>query len=242
MKKFLLLLFFACGIFLLLSQGEVLWSKLNFLDAPRVHKVQKGESLSKLAKQYYGDAQRWRELAIVNRAPKPNHLEVGEEILLPSATVINELRRSRTITRVNALVGEQEKIAVRATPESPQTLRQSGEPTAVPVETPAASSGQSTNLVPETSPEVMAPPAEPITESSGFPWFWLAIALIIIAGAAAFLWYRRKHAEDKKIEIEIVEPRHSFEDRSARPSFSYSSKDSRDPFDRTEREKESLAV
>ncbi|MGH7454374.1 MAG: LysM peptidoglycan-binding domain-containing protein, partial [bacterium] len=105
MKKFFLTLFFACGIFVLLSQGELLWSRFKFLDEPRVHKIQKGESLSKLAKQYYGDPQHWRELALVNRAPKPGHLEVGEEILLPSATVIDELRRSRTATRVNALVG-----------------------------------------------------------------------------------------------------------------------------------------
>jgi hypothetical protein len=69
MKKILLTLFFAAGIFVLWSHGEMVWSNRRFLDEPRVHKIEKGEYLSRLAQQYYGDPQRWRELALINRAP-----------------------------------------------------------------------------------------------------------------------------------------------------------------------------
>jgi LysM repeat protein len=217
MKKFFLTLFFMSGIFLLLSQGEVLWSKRRFLDEPRVHKVQKGESLSKLAKQYYGDTKRWRELALVNRAPKPNHLEVGEEVLLPTEPVINELRRSRTITKVNTLIGEQEKTATSQEsefsnqPTQPKRPAEVVSPTAK-VETPAANS-EDTKLVPETTPENITAPADTATDDSGFPWFWLAIGVIIVAGAAGFIWYRRQQAEKAESEIKTLEPRRSFDDR-----------------------------
>jgi LysM repeat protein len=235
MKKFFLTLFLAGGIFVLLSQGELLWSRYQLLNAPRVHKVQKGESLSKLAKQYYGDPQHWRELALINRAPKPGHLEVGEEILLPSANVIDELRRSRTVTRVNALVGEQEKVAVRSTPESAHELTSSETPSngiepAAPIEAPT----EETN---GTLPVAMTPetitPQEATTEESGFPWFWLAISIILIAGVAGFIWYRRKQAEENAVEIEMVEPRRS---------FNQAGQEAHHPFGKSEREKENFAV
>lgn len=235
MKKFFLTLFFACGIFVLLSQGELLWSRFQLLNEPRVHKVQKGESLSKLAKQYYGDPQHWRELALINRAPKPNHLEVGEEVLLPSANVIDELRRSRTVTRVNALVGEQEKFAVRnvsadgraiTSSEAPSNAAEPVAPTATPVE-------ETNGTIPvETATETIAP-QEITTEDSGFPWFWLAISIILIAGVAGFIWYRRKQAEENAVEIEMVEPRRS---------FNQTGKETHRPFGKSEREKENFAV
>jgi hypothetical protein len=224
MKKFFLTLFLAGGFFLLLSHGEVLWSKRKFLDEPRVHKVQKGESLSKLAKQYYGSPKRWRELALANRAPKPSHLQVGEEILLPSASVINELRRSRTITRVNTLIGEQEKAATAKAPEVTSQPVQPHAPTAQ-VETPATNV-EDHGLVPETAPETIATPA-----GSAFPWFWLALGVMIIAGAAGFIWYRRRQAE-KSEEDTAFEPRRSFDDRARE----------RQVFSKPSPQKENLAV
>src|SRR5574341_1311036 len=109
MKKLLLTLFFAAGIFVLWSHVEMVWSNRRFLDEPRLHKIQKGEYLSNLAQQYYGDQQRWRELALINRSPNPNHVEVGEEILVPAANVADEISRARTITKVNTLFHDQEQ-------------------------------------------------------------------------------------------------------------------------------------
>jgi len=232
MKKFFLTLLFTCGFFLLISQNEMLWSKRRFLDEPRVHKVQKGESLSQLAKQHYGSPKRWRELALVNRAPKPNHLEVGEEILLPSATVINELRRSRTITRVNTLVGEQEGASAAKTPEMTQQPAPANltEPTP-PAETPAADP-ENNNLVPETTPETIVPPQDAPAEASAFPWFWLAIGVMLIAGVAGFIWYRRQQAEKAESETKMVEPRRNVDDRSRE----------RQAFTKPAAQKENLAV
>jgi hypothetical protein len=235
MKKFFLTLFFACGIFVLLSQGELLWSRFQLLNEPRVHKIQKGESLSKLAKQYYGDPQHWRELALINRAPKPGHLEVGEEILLPSATVIDELRRSRTVTRVNALVGDQEKFAVRTVSEDTRAITSSEAPgnAVEPVATTETPAEETNGTPPVVTTTETITPQEINTEDSGFPWFWLAISIIIIAGVAGFIWYRRKQAEEESVEIEKVEPSRN---------FNYATRETRGPFGKSEREKENLAV
>ncbi len=244
MKKLFLTVFFAGGIFLLLSQSAVLWSKLKFFDEPRIHKVRNGESLSKLAQQHYGDPQHWRELALVNRAPKPNHLEVGEEILLPSATVINELSRSRTLTRVNALVGDQEKSAERATAESSTTSTEltNGSDSAAPADKPAEMSDPIGGASAETTPETIAPQPETTTDDAGFPWFWLAIGIILIAGVVGFLFYRRKQAEEGKIEVKTIEAGRNLSDHSTRSAFKPFSKENRRPFDKADRQKENLAV
>ncbi len=226
MKKLFLTMLFTIGIFLLLSQHEMLWSKRRFLDEPRVHRVQKGESLSQLAKQNYGSTKRWRELALVNRAPKPNHLEVGEEILLPSATVINELRRTRTLTRVNTLIGEQQAAQVTQTSERPQQ-----QPAATSPEVAPATSSANNQLVPETTPETIVPQHDAPAESS-FPWFWLAIGLMLIGGVAGFIWYRRQQAEKAANETKMVEPRRNVEERGRE----------RQPFTKPMAPKENLVI
>lgn len=231
MKKLFLTMLFTVGIFLLLAQNETLWSKRRFLDEPRVHRVQKGESLSQLAKQNYGSTKRWRELALVNRAPKPSHLEVGEEILLPSAAVINELRRTRTLTRVNTLIGEQQAAKVTQTSERPQQQPSATSPETAPLaQTPTASS-PSDQLVPETTPETIVPQHDASAESS-FPWFWLAIGLMLIGGVAGFIWYRRQQAEKAANETKMVEPRRNVEERGRE----------RQPFTKPMAPKENLVI
>jgi hypothetical protein len=155
---------------------------------------------------------------MVNRAPKPDHIEVGEEILLPSAAVIKELSRSRTLTRVNALVGNEEKIAVRPAPEPANGFTERREPTngtetAAPVETPMTTTDEESGIVPETtSPEAFTPVTDTVIENTGFPWFWLAIGLILVAGIVGFIWYRRKQSrEDAEVEMETERQRNSLD-------------------------------
>jgi nucleoid-associated protein YgaU len=50
---------------------------------PRVHIVARGDDLSKIAKEYYGDRQLWIEIAEVNGITAPDLLEVGQELVLP---------------------------------------------------------------------------------------------------------------------------------------------------------------
>jgi len=46
-----------------------------------------GDSLSKIAKNHYGDAAKWHQIYEANKAiigSNPDHIEVGQELTLPS--------------------------------------------------------------------------------------------------------------------------------------------------------------
>jgi len=217
MKKFFLTVSLAGVMFFLLAQSEVSWSRFRAADETRVHKVQKGESLSQLAKKHYGSTKRWRELALANRAPKPNHLEAGEEIILPSKDTINKLRRSRTITRANALIdGQQQTVASTAStvekPLTPVNVIDDAVSTAA-TKTPASDLPENQSVIPETAPAEIAP-VEPEVAEAGFPWFWMAVGVMLIAGVIGFVWYRRKQAENAEIEVAVVEHGNGFAERS----------------------------
>lgn len=49
----------------------------------RTHKLAKGESLSKLAARYLGDANRWREIQSLNKIADPANVPVGSVIKIP---------------------------------------------------------------------------------------------------------------------------------------------------------------
>lgn len=56
--------------------------------APTVkkHVVQKGESLSLIAKQYYGDIHKWKQLYEANKAligDNPDRIQPGQELVIP---------------------------------------------------------------------------------------------------------------------------------------------------------------
>ncbi|MVN76550.1 LysM peptidoglycan-binding domain-containing protein [Hymenobacter sp. HMF4947] len=49
--------------------------------------VVSGDSLSKIAKNHYGDAAKWHQIYEANKAiigSNPDHIEVGQELTLPS--------------------------------------------------------------------------------------------------------------------------------------------------------------
>lgn len=201
MKKVLLTAF--CGVVLLLvmAHDNLLMSRLRWLESPQVHHVQKGESLSKLAKEHYGDTDYWRELALVNRAPNPNHIEPDEKILLPAANVMEDLRKARTISSVNSLV-DQQQMAAKASPDngaysrSEPSVVSTGNPNTTPVagvDSPPASS-PAAPVQETTQPQPVA--SQPRPESSGgLSWFWLILGLVLIGGVIAFVFYRRRQEE-----------------------------------------------
>ncbi len=217
MKKLFLCLFLTAAVFAMWSHGEMLFGKLLLLEEPRIHKVEKGEYLSKLAQQYYGDPQRWRELALINRAPNPNHVEVGEEILVPAANVVAELARAQTLSRVNELTHGQEQIAMRQS--SPQTSE---------VATPAATSPEPALETQPQTPTASAPTIEPLQEpyapvehESSFPWFWLIVGVIVVALAAAgFILYRNRQAEGYKAREDAADEDHGFSKFRSHQKFS----------------------
>jgi hypothetical protein len=215
MKKLFLTLFFAAGIFMLWSQGEILFGKRLFLDEPRVHKIQRGEYLSKLAERYYGDPQRWRELALINRAPNPDHVEVGEQILVPAANVASEISRARTLTKVNTLFNEQEKLASRE-PSSPATNDTPNMPS------PEVTGGNGTTLSPEPIAETpTSATPEPAKIGSDFPWLWAGIGVVVLVlSLVGFTFYRRRQTARAKAEAvrknsEDFRPRRYYGDTAA---------------------------
>lgn len=52
--------------------------------------VKPGDTLSKLAIQFYGDMNRWRELAAVNGIENPNLIRVGQQLNIPGLSTIQE--------------------------------------------------------------------------------------------------------------------------------------------------------
>jgi len=53
--------------------------------APRIHVVQTGETLSRIATRYYGDSKRWNEIVAANRETitNPDRLTVGSSLKIP---------------------------------------------------------------------------------------------------------------------------------------------------------------
>jgi len=60
----------------------------GFAAAPaggRTHTVQKGDTLYKLARQYYNDQAKWKDIYEANRAEMgdPNRIRVGQRLVIP---------------------------------------------------------------------------------------------------------------------------------------------------------------
>jgi nucleoid-associated protein YgaU len=53
--------------------------------AARIYEVKPGDTLAKIAKQFYGDANRWHEIHEANRdaIPNPDLIQVGQKIRIP---------------------------------------------------------------------------------------------------------------------------------------------------------------
>jgi len=196
MKRFFLTCMFAAGFFVLWSQSEIVWSNRLLLDTPQLHKIEKGEYLSLIAKRYYGDPARWRELALINRAPVPDHVEVGEEILVPAANKVAEISRARTLTQVNAMVNEQERDAVRS-PSTPVTQA----PPAVPQPTSEIPQGNGLSEPSPQSAPVLEEPTPP-SQENGFPWLWVGIG-VVVAAIIGFVISRRRNPEEQVVTVNV---------------------------------------
>jgi nucleoid-associated protein YgaU len=53
--------------------------------AQRIYTVKSGDSLSKIAKQYYGDAQQWKRIhqANLDQIKDPNLIHPGQKLVIP---------------------------------------------------------------------------------------------------------------------------------------------------------------
>lgn len=91
-----------------LTQDNFLWSYRLFLEEPVIHKIDQGEYLSQLSQKYYGTTDYWKELALINRAPKPDLVFPEENILIPDISKMRSLKNARSISDVNKIVKEME--------------------------------------------------------------------------------------------------------------------------------------
>lgn len=107
----------AIFMIMITSFGSVLMSSRVFLDQPIVHVIQEGEYLSQLAQKYYGNAEYWRALALINRAPNADKVYPGEHVILPSAGAISRIVNAQRLSEVNEIVGGQEQIAKLESPQ-----------------------------------------------------------------------------------------------------------------------------
>jgi hypothetical protein len=134
MKKFLIVVIVIALLIVGYAYDQFGWCKKLLFGSPTTHVIQKGEYLSEIAKKYYGRADYWRELALINRAPDSDLVFPGEEIIIPSLDIIKEIRRTRWLSKVNAYVKNEEDIIAG--------LNQGDEPVLAETE-------------PKTTPEVM---------------------------------------------------------------------------------------
>ncbi len=47
------------------------------------HVMKRGDTLYSLAREYYGDAKRWREIARANNIQDPNDIPIGKRLVIP---------------------------------------------------------------------------------------------------------------------------------------------------------------
>lgn len=53
--------------------------------AQRTYIVQAGDNLSKISKQFYGDANKYQAIAKANNLEDPNKIKPGQELIIPAA-------------------------------------------------------------------------------------------------------------------------------------------------------------
>lgn len=66
------------------SIPEELLSGINSIESTnKVHKVEKNETLWKIAVTYYGDGFKWVDIATENKLENASQIEVGQELIIP---------------------------------------------------------------------------------------------------------------------------------------------------------------
>ena len=114
MKKFLLTVLFAALLLGLFAREELVWCKRLLTGEATLHTIQDGEYFSKLSQSYYGTAEYWRELALINRAPNADLVFPGETVIIPGPEAIKELHAANSLTGVNTIVESQQRLIAMA--------------------------------------------------------------------------------------------------------------------------------
>ncbi len=200
MKKILVALLLTIAVVLFLEPAQTLLSKYLLLEQPVEHEIRDGDWLSKIAKEYYNDPSYWKELALINRAPRGDKIFPGEKGIGPCLEPIREIRRARSLSKVNELIQQQQNLMTGTA-----LLKRADPGTAPEPEEPAAVSSPTSSLEAE---QEEAPAASRLEEELAVVERPSKLNVLLLAGvlgltlvlAAAIYFYIRKR---KSEEVEV---------------------------------------
>jgi len=58
---------------------------IQFREGQQTYTVRPGDNLSKISKQFYGDANKYMTIAKANNLQDPDKIKVGQELIIPAA-------------------------------------------------------------------------------------------------------------------------------------------------------------
>lgn len=224
MKKFLIVVFIVALLIGGYAYDQFGWCKKLIFGEPTTHVIQKGEYLSVIAKKYYGKADYWQELALINRAPNSNLVFPGEEIIIPSLDVIKEIRRTRWLSKVNSFVKNEEDIIARLKVGEEPVMAEN-EPKTTP-EKMLESQGNvpiSASEQVDTKTETAPLPAESnkaeVQSASSLGLILGVIAILFLASLTVFLVIRRKKRSQQITIIDDDDLNLIGEDEESEPDY-----------------------
>lgn len=200
MKKVIIILFVIALVIAGYSYDKFAWCKKLITGDPTTHVIQKGESFSKIANQYYGSTKYWRELALINRSPNSNLVFPGEEIVIPSLNTIKEIQRTRWMTKVNSFMqGEQDILAKLNRGETPALA---ATPEMKPDATAPAPVDEPVTIADRAEPMPAASADRNVQSSPSLALILGIIAVLLIASLIAYVVVRRR---ERSQQISIVD-------------------------------------
>jgi len=195
MKKTLVILFVVLLLLVIgYAHDQFAWCKKLIFGEPTTHTIQKGEYLSEIAKKYYGRADYWRELALVNRSPNCDLIFPGEEIVIPSLNVIKEIRKTRWLSKVNAYMKNEEDIIARLNRGEEPVLAETTTETTPEMTAKTETTPEPNPIVTSTEQEQLPAETEEVEvqSASSLGLILGVIAVIFVASLVTFLIIRRK--------------------------------------------------
>lgn len=215
MRKLLLIPVFTALLIGLSTSDNILWAKRILLGNHTVHVVQKGETLSDISLQYYGTAKYWKALAVLNRAPDSDLIFPDERIVIPDKEAVNNVRRARSITAVNQIMGNVvEFLALKQTENASDLTHAEPEAASSQVEDQSAQSTSpktienqtnelSANKTTERTATASVFPKVAQTEPASFNTAWLLVPLAVVGLVLLLaIWRKRKKQNENGTHID----------------------------------------